>query len=137
MTANVKIGCIEHLSGHKTVTLTGSVYHLPREDDSTHLTPFWIEFSLLLNSYFLYHSCLNLYGKLPKIQKITKKCPAKFMVCGSKMLSECLSEMASICTLFILRCGKYAIILLVVLSLHFMCRLKNYSYYPRLCSKKN
>ena len=35
VTANVKIGCIEHLSGHKTVTLTGSVYRLPREDDST------------------------------------------------------------------------------------------------------
>ena len=35
VTANVKIGCIEHVSGHKTVPLTGSVYRLPREDDST------------------------------------------------------------------------------------------------------
>ena len=51
------------------------------------------------------------------------------MVCCSKMLSERLSEVISICTLFILCCRTYDIILFVLFSSHFMCRLKNYSYY--------
>ena len=51
-------------------------------------------------SYFLYYSRLNLYGKLPKIQKITETCPnCKIHVLihdSFRCFPERLSEMTSV-----------------------------------------